>query len=390
VSRTQVTVVGAGPYGLSVAAHLRGRGTPFRIVGHTMDTWRRHMPAGMFLKSEGFASTISEPSGALTLRRYSAETGSPYADIGEPVPIETFIAYGDWFRQQAGIEVDEAEVTRIDRNGDEFVLELDSGETVTSGRVVMATGLSNFAYVPEELRGLPRELLTHTYDHHSLEAFRDRTVAVVGAGQSALETAVLLDESGARPQVVSRRPTLRWNPVPNGDANGRFPPVTGLGRSWKLWAYDTFTPAYRWLPDDRRVSIARTTLGPAGAWWLRPRLRADVPILTGAVVTGVEVADGAARLTFAGADPGVLEVEHVLAGTGYRVDVDRLELLAPPLRAHLRRVQGAPRLSRQFESSVPGLYFVGIAAANTYGPAMRFVCGTEIAAPRVAAHAARR
>jgi FAD-dependent urate hydroxylase len=388
MSRCDVAIVGAGPYGLSVAAHLRAGRTTYRIFGLPMDSWRRHMPAGMFLKSEGFASSVSDPAGSLTLRRFCEESGHTYADIGEPVPIETFRAYGDWFRDRAGLEVEEVEVVRVERGNGDFGLQLGSGDTLTAGRVVIATGLTHFAHVPQALRGLPPSLLTHTYDHSSFETFRGRTVAVVGAGQSALETAVLLDESGASPNVVSRARMLRWNPVPVGE-NGHFPPMTGLGRSWKLWAYSTFTPAYRWLPDETRVRIARTTLGPAGAWWLRPRLRTEVPVFTGAVVTGVEQSDGGVRLTLAAPQRTELEVEHVVAGTGYRVDVDRLGALEPGLRAQLRRVHGAPHLSRHFESSVPGLYFVGIAAANTFGPAMRFVCGTEIAAPRVAAHAAR-
>lgn len=58
---TRVAIIGAGPYGLSIAAHLRAYGIPFRIFGAPLDSWRRHMPVGMMLKSDGFASSLSAP-----------------------------------------------------------------------------------------------------------------------------------------------------------------------------------------------------------------------------------------------------------------------------------------------------------------------------------------
>ena len=75
---TQVAIIGAGPYGLSIAAHLRSLGIPFRIFGTPVDTWRRHMPAGMSLKSDGFASCLSDPDDKGTLEAYCAERGIPY------------------------------------------------------------------------------------------------------------------------------------------------------------------------------------------------------------------------------------------------------------------------------------------------------------------------
>lgn len=390
MSGCDVAVVGAGPYGLSVAAHLRARGARVRTFGRPLDTWRAHMPEGMFLKSEGFASSISDPDGSLTLRRFCRESGRPYAGVGLPVSLDTFVAYGSWFERHAVPDVEAVDVARVEAAGRGFVVHLASGESVEAPRVVVATGLTAFAHIPRTLAQLPCGRVSHTYDHSSFEPFRGRSVVVVGAGQSALETAVLLREAGAVPQVVVRSPVLRWNPPPIDPAVGRLrSPTTPLGRGWKFWAYTRFTPTYRLLPAARRVRIARTTLGPAGAWWLRPRLTPDVPVRTGSVVVGAESSNGGVRLRLNGPQ-GTAEIEagHVIAGTGYRVDIDRLALLAPELRARLVRIHGAPRLSSRFESSVPGLYFVGLAAANTLGPGMRFVCGTAFAAPRVAAHAA--
>ena len=384
-----VAVVGAGPYGLAVAAHLRPTGTTFRAFGTPMETWNRNMPDGMFLKSEGFASTIADPAGELTLARFCREAGRSYADIGSPVSIETFRAYGAWFQQSAVPELEDVAVVSIAPADGGFVLTLGSGGELDARRVVLAVGVPQFAHVPPVLRELPPALVTHTSAHASFDGFRNREVAVLGAGQSALETAVLLREAGARPTVVVRNHQVHWNPTPAPARSRLRPPMTPLGASWKLSAYEAFQPAYRWFPASTRVRIARTTLGPAGAWWLRPRLTPDVRLLTSAAVARASAVNGGVTIGLNGAHDGGLHVEHVIAGTGYRVDLDRLACLDPAVTARLERVHGAPRLSGHFESSVPGLYFVGLPAANTFGPAMRFVCGAGFAARRVAGHLAR-
>jgi len=393
-SSCEIAVVGAGPYGLSIAAHLRAAGVRTRVFGRPMDTWRSHMPEGMFLKSEGFASNLSDPHGRLTLRQFCVERGHPYSKTGRPVPLEVFTAYGSWFQEHAVGEVDEREVIRLDTDPYGFLLELDDAELVSAAGVVVATGVMPFTYLPPALLALPPALLTHASDHASFDHLRGRSVAVVGAGQSALESAVLLHEQGASVQLVARTAQLRWNPNPEQSPRPLVTRVRApegpLGAGWKLWAYSRFTTPYRLLPEEKRVELARTTLGPAGAWWLRPRLASDVAIWSGQQIVSAVSEGSRARLTITDGDTRRdLEVDHVIAGTGYRVDVDRLRFLTSAVRERLERVHGAPHLSAHFESSVPGLYFAGLPAANTFGPAMRFVCGTEIAAAKIAAHATR-
>jgi lysine/ornithine N-monooxygenase len=388
---TDVAIVGAGPYGLALAAHLRETGTSFRIFGRPMETWNRHMPSGMFLKSEAFASSISDPGGQLTLARFCEETGRSYGNAGEPVPIETFRAYGAWFQHHAVPDLEQVAVVRVARAGDGFALALESGEEVEARRVALAVGVPLFAHVPHALRGLPAELATHTSAHASFDRFEKREVAVIGGGQSALESAVLLREAGARITLVARAPALAWNPPPNASSTRSrlAAPMTPLGASWKLWAYSTFQPAYRWVPVETRVRVARTALGPAGAWWLRSRLTPDLRVFTGSSLARATAVNGGITISLDGAHRGELHVDHVVAGTGYRVDLARLAFLDGALTARLARVHGAPRLSPHLESSVAGLYFVGLPAANTFGPAMRFVCGSGFAARRVVEHLAR-
>ena len=100
-------IVGAGPYGLSMAAHFRSRGIPFRIFGRPMDSWLAHMPKGMMLKSDGFASNIYDPDSKFTLKQFCAERRIDYADMGTPVQLNTFGDYGLAFRDRMVPELED-------------------------------------------------------------------------------------------------------------------------------------------------------------------------------------------------------------------------------------------------------------------------------------------
>jgi thioredoxin reductase len=390
-----VAIIGAGPYGLSLAAHLSARGVEHRIIGRTMATWDRHMPNGMFLKSEGFASSIDDPEGRGTLRAFCEEAALPYADIGPPISIDTFRAYGHWFQQELVPHVEEDEATNIVHDGEGFSVELKSGARATAHRIVVASGITGFAYVPQPLRSLPRDRASHTHEHTDFAEFRGRRVAVIGAGQSALETAALLREAGADPELIVRAATVHWNSEPEVDSYHSAPRPwhlrpTPLGGGGELWGYWNSMRAFHLLPEQKRVRFVKRALGPSGAWWLFPRVAESVPVRLAQRVVAAEATDGGVVIELAAANGSQrLHVDHVVAGTGYRIEVDRLTFLSPDLRKRLRRPQwarGAPLLSSRFESSEPGLYFIGLAAANTSGPAMRFVCGTRFVGPRLGRH----
>jgi cation diffusion facilitator CzcD-associated flavoprotein CzcO len=207
-------IIGAGPYGLSIAAHLRRKGISFRIFGRPMDTWRHHMPVGMMLKSDGFASSLFDPEGGFTLKKFCADNGIRYADTGVPVSLDTFNAYGVAFSQHMVPELEEKQVEWVDRAAEAFVVRLEGGETVTARNVVLAVGITHFDNVPQGLVGLPAPYVTHSSAHREVEAFRGRSVAVIGAGASALDLAGLLHEAGADVQIISRKPELKFHSAP--------------------------------------------------------------------------------------------------------------------------------------------------------------------------------
>ncbi len=386
---TDVVVIGAGPNGLSISAHLSGAGIEHRIFGRPMGSWRFHMPKGMILKSEPYASDLSAPGSGFLVRDYCREAREVYHERVIPLSREQFISYGTWFAEQLVPAVEETDVVSVVRAPDGgFLVRTAEDERIRAARVVVATGVMPFAYLPDEVAGLPPGFGSHSSEHTDLGRFRGREVLVVGGGTSALETAALLREQGATVKVVLRGGGVHW-PPPNPAAPTRLQrfrrPVARLCEGWPCWTYDRLPDVFRLLSPSSRVRRGLGFLGPQGAWWLRDRVVDKVPLLLNHQLVGSEVVGDRVRLHLRSPDGGVTEVaEHVIAGTGYRLDLDRLGYLEPSLRAGVKILAGAPVLDRHFESSVPGLFFVGALAAPSLGPLMRFVAGTHFVGPRVA------
>ncbi|MFZ1153956.1 MAG: FAD-dependent oxidoreductase [Solirubrobacteraceae bacterium] len=388
---TDVAVIGAGPYGMAISAHLSACGVRHEIFGEPMDTWRNHMPAGMMLKSEGFASNISDPSGERTLERYCAERGIEYGSLAAPIHLDTFAGYGCWFQEQAAPGLRANQVDLVRRTADGFELRLDSTETLRARRVVVATGVQGLAYLPPQLSSLPDDAVVHCYDYGDPLASSGSTVAVLGAGQSALEAAALIHEQGAIVHVILRAERISWNSKPGGASRPlrerlRYP-ESGLGEGMEQRLCASFPLGFHALPQRKRVGAAYGILGPAGSWWLRPRIEGHIDVRCGRTVTEARVEDGGVCLTLQGpTEVEELRVEKVVAGTGYRADLDRLPFLDRALRDSVASIGGipdAPVLDRWFQSSVADLYFVGHMAAVSFGPLMRFVYGTDFAARRL-------
>lgn len=387
--RIDTVVIGAGPYGLSIAAHLRAAGIDYRIFGQPMSAWRS-MPRGMVLKSQGFASNLSSPDGRHTLEAYCAAYGQPYARSGLPISRDTFLAYGMWFQQNLLPDVQETLVTNLSAPNGQFEITLADGDRLRARNVVVAAGFGYFSRIPDALADLPPEMCTHSSAHDDLGAFRGQRVIVLGAGQSALESAALLHEQGATVQLVARTSSIVWNrPAlpPTRPLGQRLrEPHGGLGPGWRNWFVSEHPELWWYLPEGTRLHRVKTSHGPAGASWLFDRVSDRFPIWVGHALVSAKTDGSQVRLEFASADGTTRELtaDHVVAGTGYRPDLGRLPFLDAALRARLRTVEDTAVVDRGFQSSVPGLYFIGAAVAPAFGPVMRFVYGAEFAATTVA------
>jgi hypothetical protein len=382
----EIAVVGSGPYGLSIAAHLRHHGIPFRIFGRPMDSWISHMPKGMLLKSDGFASNLYDADHQFSLRQYCADNGIEYSDAGIPVRLETFSNYGLAFQRRMVPDLEQKLVVGIDRLPSGFHVTLDDGETVEARRIVLAVGITNFEYLPTTLAHLPKEFLSHSYAHQNLEQFRGRSVAVIGAGASAVDLAGLLHDIGADVQLIARQKELKFHSKPSGAGSRSWwqkirHPQSGLGPGLRSKFFADAPLAFHYLPEGLRIDTVRMHLGPSGGWFSKEKVVGRVPTLLGYIPEGAEIRDARVSIRLRAEDGTLrnIQTSHVIAATGYRVDTARLGLLNSEIIGALKTVNGAPVLSSNFESSVPGLYFTGLAAGNSFGPAMRFAFGAGFA-----------
>lgn len=374
---SQITIIGAGPYGLSAAAYLRAAGREVRVFGQPMSFWQDQMPRGMCLRSSWSASHIADPEKKLTLDAFCREKNIQFS---KPIPLEAFVGYGQWFQSQAVPDLDRRSVRLVESDERGFRITLADGETFVSRRVVVATGIQSFQARPPEFARIPAALVSHSGEHNDLEKFRGKSVAVVGAGQSALEYAALLREVGAGVEVICRRQSLRWV--------GLHPQLHHLGLASKmLYSPRDVGPAgisrlvaaphvFKMLPRWIQNRTAYRAIRPAVAGWLKSRI-ADIPISFGLQITAAEVSGDRLRVNLS--DGTERLVDHVLLATGYRVNIARYDFLAPSLMRNLKVIQGYPILKRGLESSVAGLHILGKPAAYSFGPIVGFVSGTEFA-----------
>ncbi len=385
-----VAIVGSGPYALSLAAHLRACGVDHRIFGPPMKFWR-DMPRGINLKSFAYATNVYVPAPRARRTSFPEWCRARGLEDFEPCSMESFAKYGLWMAENFVPDLEPVEVRRVSVEPDgAFLLALSDGERLRARRVVCATGLAHLEHVPEALRGLPPGLVRHTSECSDYACFRGRSVAVIGAGASAIEAGALVHEAGGKPHILAREAEV----VFHGRLDVNRPwyerlrkPISVLGPGKKNRLFEALPFAPHFLPTTRRVRLVKGYLGPAAPWWIIERVRGIVPISVQASVTSAQPRGDGVRLTVRHhGESRAFDFDQVIAGTGFVSDVDRLSYIDAALRARIRRVERAPALSRHFESSVRGLYFMGPLAAFSFGPLFRFVCGAKYAAPTVARH----
>ena len=388
-----IAIIGAGPYGIAASAHLRTiKGLDVHTFGDPMVFWQRNMPKGMLLRSGWEASHIADPNQSLTLDIFRKESGKHFTS---PVPLDRFVNYGLWHQRRSVPDLDRRKIVSVEPAPRGFRLVLEDGESVLANRLVIAAGISSFTWRPPEFDNLPSALGTHTSEHIDFERFRGKEVLVIGGGQSALESAALLHETGVDVEIVARTRQIRWlgGVVSRTIHRGFGPKISKL-----LYAPTDVGPAgisqIVARPDlVRRFSrpiqdwLRKRSIRPAGARWLVDRLK-DVPMHLGRTV--VSATSKGDRVKIRLDDGSERDFDHVFLGTGYRVDVSKYDFLVPKLASSISRNGGYPRLTEGFETSVPGLHILGAPAVWSFGPLMQFVVGTHYSARALMEFVARK
>jgi len=390
---TDIAIIGAGPYGLSLAAHLVDQGLNVRVFGQPMHTWRTGMPEGMVLKSEGFASNLWDPSGSFTLGDYCRERGLPYKDSGLPVPLDTFCDYGVAFQRRFVPMLDQRWVKQLTHDANGFALKLDDDEIVSAKRVVIAAGIREFHTMPPELNAIIGPRLSHSAEHRALEPFAGKNVLLIGGGASGVGMAALMSQRGAKATVAARKPRIAWcGPPEQRSLLERIKePESGLGTGWRSMACVVAPMVFYNMPREFRHMVVRKHLGPAPGWTSRDEVERKVSVLLGAKITESVLTDDAARVTFMMNDGSkkTVEADHVVAATGYRIDMRRFSFIGQDLVQRLRTEDLSPKLSPYFETTVPGLFVIGTAASNSFGPLLRFAYGAGFASKRLSRYLRR-
>jgi cation diffusion facilitator CzcD-associated flavoprotein CzcO len=366
---TSLLVIGAGPYGLSTAAAAQEHGIETVIVGQPMGFWREHMPEGMFLRSG--VDWHLDAGGVHTLAAFVEERGIAEQEL-DPIPLGTFVDYGDWFRHAKRLTVREEFVTDLVKSDGRFEATLAGGDRIAADAVVSAPGNRHYANLPDWAASVPAGLAAHTSDFVRFGALAGARVLIVGGRQAADEWAALVREHGAeRIDLVHRHDVPRFERASWDFVDAHVENTTRIRGYWR-----NLPKAEQHRIDRQFWGVGRLTL----EHWLTPRLDWEgIHRWPGTEVVEVAASDSGDQLRVVLSNAERLTVDRVVYASGYRADLTRVPYLAG-LIGDIELADGFPVLDESFATSVANLYVTGFSATRDFGPFFGFVKGAPAAA----------
>jgi FAD-dependent urate hydroxylase len=360
---TRLLTIGAGPFGLSLAAYAGELGIENRIHGSPMSFWYEHMPEGMYLRSA--CDWHLDAAGVDTIEAYLDTLGLTPDDV-EPLSLPSYFGYTTWFQSQRDLNPDPRMILALDQVDRGFAASLEDGSKVTADNVAVALGFRHFQHVPEELAAiLPAGRYQHTCDLVDLAQLSGRRCLIVGGRQSAFEWAALLHEAGATSvDVVHRHASPRFT---ESDWTWVNPLVESMvdDPGW----YRRLTTQQQKDVNQRLWAEGRLKVEP----WLEHRL-AHESIRIHPRTNIVGCTELANRTLSVDLDDGsTLRVDDIVLATGYRPDVRRVPLLAAGnILGRLETRNHLPVLDEHFQTNLPGLFITSMLAVQDFGPFFAF------------------
>jgi cation diffusion facilitator CzcD-associated flavoprotein CzcO len=372
---TNLLIIGAGPFGLALAAQAAHDQIEHLIVGRPMEFWRNHMPKGMLLRSA--CDWHLDPANVDTIEKYLETQGKTPGD-SEPLSLDFYLSYADWFQQRKKIKPLPVFVERLEHK-DSFVATTADGGVINARNVVLAPGFKHFANVPIELESkLPAGRFQHTCQFVNFSEAKNKRYLIIGGRQSAFEWAALLLEAGASAVCLCHRHAS--------------PAFAVADWSWVNPLVDNMVEHPGWFrqlsqieKDDlshRMWAEGRLKVEP----WLEARLKDDrVQVWSHTeLVKCTQQESGELAATLSNGE--TVSVDQLVLATGYKVDITQLPYLySGNLLAQLETRNGFPVLDDHFETSVPGLFITSMPAAQDFGPFFGFTISVRTSANLICA-----
>jgi FAD-dependent urate hydroxylase len=368
--KTKLLIIGAGPFGLALAAYAKDLGIDYLIAGKPMEFWKNNMPDGMYLRSASDWSL--DPTDKASIMNYLTKQGKTPADV-EPLSRDFYLEYCQWFQEQNGIQPLPFYVTKLEKTNDHFVAVLENNDVIEAENVVVAIGMGYFKNQPSELTAiLPKGRYSHTCDAVQLTAQKGKRVLILGGRQSAFEWAALLnDADAAEIHLVHRHESPKFTA---SDWSWVSPMVDGM----------VLNPAwFRNLPQEEQTAITKRMWGEGRLKvepWLEERVMKPNTYIheKAGLVSCTELADGTLDIKLDNGDTFV--VDEIILATGYKVDVNQIPFIKGGLLNDISARNGFPVLDEHFQTSVKGLYFTSMPAGQDFGPFFGFTISVRASA----------
>jgi thioredoxin reductase len=357
-----------------MAAYAKHLGIEYLILGKPMDFWKANMPAGMYLRSA--CDWHLDPAEVHTIEKFLETQGLRPTDA-EPLSLDFYLRYAQWFQEQKEIDAVPMLVQKLDWEPSEefpFCATLENGEAITAKYAVIAVGFKYFKYLPRELtERLPAGRRTHTCDLVDFTNLKRKRVLILGGRQSAFEWAALVSEAGAAEVHVSHRHDS--------------PRFAASDWAWASPLVDAMAESPSWfrsLPQEQKDAIShhmwaegRLKVEP----WLKPRVVKDtIKLWPGTQVVKCDELPGgdvAVKLD----DGQTLIVDHIILATGYKVEIGQVPFLAQGnILGKLNIEDGFPVLDEHFQTNLPGLFVTSMAATQDFGPFFAFTISVRTSA----------